>query len=86
MAERRFHDSLKIKLILLFITFIKSPIEGFARKNNNEYKNFLRISYGSLKETIYIIEFSNKEKYIGDNNYKILIKQADEIAAMLWTT
>jgi len=49
-------------------------------------KNFLRISYGSLKEAEYLIEFSFEVKYLKENNYKILIKQADRIGGMLWST
>jgi four helix bundle protein len=43
-------------------------IEGFARIRNAVQKNFLEISYGSLKESKYLLNFSLVE----------------EIGAMLW--
>ena len=36
-------------------------IEGYARFRNKVNKNFLEISYGSLKESKYLIEFSFEE-------------------------
>jgi len=36
-------------------------VEGFARNSNNKdklYKNFIEISYGSLKESKYLLFFS----------------------------
>jgi four helix bundle protein len=64
-------------------------IEGFARrkgKNCKVYKNFLETSYGSLKESKYLVYFSYTENYIDENNYHKLIKMADEIGAMIWST
>lgn len=60
-------------------------IEGFARINNNVYRNFIEISYGSLKETNYLVYFSYTEKYIPENQYEAIMKELDEIGAMLWS-
>lgn len=59
-------------------------IEGFARINNNVYKNFIEIAYGSLKETKYLIYFSYTEKYISKKDYDEVMALLDEIGAMLW--
>lgn len=59
-------------------------VEGYARNRNKVHKNFLEISYGSLKESKYLIEFSYTEKYILENDYMELYKLSDEIGAMLW--
>ena len=59
-------------------------IEGYARQRSKVYKNFLEISYGSLKESLYLIEFSYKERYISRNQYEVTVKLGDEIGAMLW--
>jgi len=61
-------------------------IEGYARNSNKTDKNFLRISYGSLKEAEYLIQFSFEEGYLTENNSQVLSKQSDEIGAMLWKT
>ncbi len=48
--------------------------------------NFLRISYGSLKESKYLLHFSLKEGYLNHNDYKAALRLAEEIGAMLWKT
>lgn len=69
------------------LSIILNYIEGFARGVNGKiYKNFLDISYGSLKECKYLLYFSFKEGYLKKTNYEKAIKLADEIGAMLWKT
>lgn len=63
-------------------------IEGFARNNkikNKLYKNFLETSYGSLKESKYLVFFSYDEKYIGKEEYKYGLELSDRIGKMLWS-
>jgi four helix bundle protein len=62
-------------------------VEGFARRRSYEckvYKNFLEISYGSLKESKYLIYFSYTEGYINESDYTKLATLNDEIGKMLW--
>jgi four helix bundle protein len=66
------------------LSIILNYIEGYARVGEPTYKNFLKISYGSLKESVYLLEFSLVEKYISLEEYKKAIKMADRIGAMLW--
>jgi len=61
-------------------------IEGFARIKPKVNLNFLEISYGSLKETKYLLHFSLKENYLKEADYQKAIKMAEEIGAMLWRT
>ena len=63
-------------------------IEGYARgKNRNKVlKNFLEISYGSLKESKYLIYFSYKRSYLNEEEYKKLLKLSERIGAMFWGT
>jgi four helix bundle protein len=68
------------------LSVVLNYIEGYARTGTKEYKNFLQISYGSLKETKYLIFFSMREEYMSNENYEKLAKLTDEIGAMLWTT
>lgn len=69
------------------LSVILNYVEGYARRRTAVYKNFLEISYGSLKESSYLLTFSLEEKYILDRiifeECKIL---ADQIGAMLWST
>ena len=68
------------------LSVILNYIEGFARTGDKQLKNFLNISYGSLKESKYLLYFSNREGYLSDEKYQELLKLAEEIGAMLWTT
>ncbi len=64
---------------------ILNYIEGFARRKRAVQLNFLEISYGSLKESKYLLYFSLNENYIKKEDYIIALKLADEIGVMLWT-
>jgi four helix bundle protein len=66
------------------LSIILNYIEGFARLGDKELKNFLQISYGSLKETQYLLFFCAREKYIPKSDYEKLMKLSDEIGALLW--
>jgi four helix bundle protein len=66
------------------LSVILNYIEGYARGKNKVHKNFLEISYGSFKESKYLLHFSLVEKYIDKNEYEKVIKLAEEIGAMLW--
>ncbi len=66
------------------LSIILNYIEGYARQRNAVKLNFWEISYGSLKETKYLLHFSLVEKYCKGSDYKEAILLADEIGAMLW--
>ena len=66
------------------LSVILNYIEGFARQGKKVFKNFLNISYGSLKESKYLIYFSRKRQYLAEKHYKELIELSDRIGAMLW--
>ncbi len=61
-------------------------IEGYARQKTRVYKNFLETSYGSLKESKYLLYFSLIENYLSKKDYKEATELANEIGAMLWKT
>ncbi|MGE5392739.1 MAG: four helix bundle protein [Candidatus Saccharibacteria bacterium] len=61
-------------------------IEGYARDlsgKNLVYRNFLEISFGSLKEAEYILEFAYKEKFISRQEYESSCPLSQQIGAML---
>ncbi len=66
------------------LSIILNFIEGYARKKVAVKRNFWEISYGSLQESKYLVEFSFKENYINEEDYKKATTMADEIGAMLW--
>lgn len=66
------------------LSVILNYIEGYARGKTKVHKNFLEISYGSLKESKYLLHFCLIEKYLNEENYKKVLATNEEIGAMLW--
>lgn len=66
------------------LSIILNYIEGFARHKKAVKLNFWEISYGSLKESKYLLYFSKVENYISEEDYNKALKLAEEIGAMLW--
>jgi four helix bundle protein len=62
-----------------------NAVEGYARNSDKSHKQFLLISYGSLKETKYLLHFCLKEDLISENQYKELIFIAEEVGKLLWS-
>lgn len=68
------------------LSVILNYIEGYARVGSKEYKHFLQIAYGSLKESKYLLFFAYREKYLVKKEYETLIGLAEDIGGMLWGT
>lgn len=51
---------------------------------NKVNRNFLEISYGSLQESRYLLDFCLKERYIHGDDYEKASDLGDKIGAMLW--
>lgn len=66
------------------LSVILNYIEGYARQRRLVLKNFLEISYGSLKESKYLIYFSAKQGYTKKSEEKKLLDLSEKIGAMLW--
>src|SRR3989344_4261388 len=65
------------------LSVVLNYIEGFARQRNAVLKNFLEISYGSLKESGYLIKFSFGREYINQEEHIELMALNDRIGKML---
>lgn len=66
------------------LSVVLNYIEGYARRRPAVYKNFLETSFGSLKESNYLLHFSHRRKYLSAEEYKELFLLNDRIGAMLW--
>ncbi len=66
------------------LSIMLNYVEGYARIHRKVMRNFLEISYGSLKESRYLLYFSYKRKYINKVKLHILEPKADRIGKMLW--
>jgi four helix bundle protein len=70
------------------MSIILNYIEGFARRRGENckiYKYFLETSYGSLKESKYLLFFSFEERYINKKEYNFGLGLNDRIGKMLWS-
>lgn len=67
------------------LSIILNYTEGYARFTPKNQLNFMRISYGSLKETEYLLYFSLKQNFLTNENYKKLDDGLKEIGRILWT-
>ncbi len=69
------------------ISTILNYIEGFARKRKLVKINFFETSFGSLKESCYLLIFADKRNWIKDTDkFQKAQNLSGEIAAMLWKT
>ncbi len=66
------------------LSVVLNYVEGYARNRSKPYKNFLEISYGSLKEAKYLVNFAFIEGYASKENYDKAMLLAERIGAMLW--
>ena len=67
------------------LSVILNIIEGFARRENNEFRRFLYFSFGSLKESRYLISFAKDQKYITSEECEKIDALGDEVAKLVWT-
>ena len=66
------------------LSVVLNYIEGYARQRKAVFKNFIEISYGSLKETKYLLYFSFKRGWIKEEKWLELNQSAETIGKMLW--
>lgn len=59
-------------------------VEGHARNNRNEFRQFLRIALGSLAETDYLLRFALRREYISEKNYNGVYVLREECGRVLW--
>jgi four helix bundle protein len=67
------------------LSIILNYTEGYARMRPAVKLNFWETSYGSLKESKYLLYFAYKENWIETNDYTRANAISDEIGKMLWS-
>lgn len=67
------------------LSVILNYIEGYARRRPATQLNFFEISYGSFRESKYILHFSKTEDFLETEDYNLGVEITEEIGAMLWT-
>lgn len=59
-------------------------VEGYARNNKNEFKQFLRIALGSLAEVGYLLEFSKEQGLLTEEKFVELMDLRNQCGQLLW--
>ena len=72
------------------LSVILNIVEGFARwsdqnsKSDKEFKRFLIISFGSLKESRYLLYFAKEQKYFEEKEYEQILDLSNEVSKIIW--
>lgn len=66
------------------LSIILNYVEGYARKKPLVQLNFLETSFGSFKESKYLLYFSQKQEFITQKEYNTGLILVEEIGKMLW--
>ena len=65
------------------VSIMNNIAEGFERKTNNEFKQFLYIAKGSCGEVRSMIYLAKSLNYLSDDNASELLKKSTEISKIL---
>lgn len=66
------------------LSIVLNIVEGGARLSFKERKHFLSITFGSLKETKYLLVFSKEFNLIEDQFYKDIILKLDRLGSLIY--
>ena len=67
------------------ISVATNLVEGQTRKSTREFKQFIAIALGSLAEVEYLLEFSRKEGYLSDSEYKSVDLLRKTAGRLVWS-
>jgi four helix bundle protein len=59
-------------------------VEGYARQSTKSEIQFLKIAYGSLKESQFILQFACDETYLTAEQIKPAVQLGEESARLIW--
>ncbi|MFA6537654.1 MAG: four helix bundle protein [Patescibacteria group bacterium] len=66
------------------MSIVLNYIEGYSRFRKKTVLLFLEISFGSMKESTYLIDFCKEEKYLSLDDFENINGLINEVGAMLW--
>ena len=67
------------------VSVVLNMIEGYSRFKHKSHIHFLEISFGSLKETHYLIDFRLQEGILSKKSASLLLELCNEIEKMLYS-
>ena len=59
-------------------------VEGYARKGDRELARFVNIAIGSIAEVEYLLDFSKKLGYLGEEDYQRINNLREHVSKLLW--
>src|SRR5437762_2678881 len=80
----RLQSSIGDQLRRACLSIVLNIVEGGARVSPKERKQFLNISYSSLKETKYLIYFAYDLKLIEEEFYNQTMSEINELARIMY--
>ena len=65
------------------ISIMSNIAEGFARRTNKEFANFLVIAHGSAAELQSHLYIALDQRYISENEFSDIYNEVDEVSRMI---
>lgn len=65
------------------ISIMSNIAEGFARRTNKEFANFLVIAHGSAAELQSHLYIALDQRYISENEFSDMYNEVDEVSRMI---
>jgi len=65
------------------ISIMLNIAEGFARRSNKEFKQFLFIAHGSAAEVQSALYIAKDQNYIDDGEFQTLYQDTEEVSKMI---
>lgn len=66
------------------LSVVLNIVEGYARGGKKELKRFLRISWGSLAETEYLLNLAREMSYLDSDQFDEVEDLREECSKLLW--
>ena len=67
------------------LSIILNIVEGYGRRSKDDFKRFLKISYGSVNEVEVLLELGKDLKYVEEETYKSLIEKYGLLGRKIFT-
>lgn len=80
----KYQSSIGDQLRRSSLSVILNIVEGGARKSAREKQQFLNISFGSLKETKYLVEFSYEFKLLQQDPFRNIMIDLNNLAKIMY--
>ena len=67
------------------LSIVLNIAEGYGRKSRDDFKRFLKMSYGSVNEVEVLLELGKDLKYVKEETYRDLIERYSLLGKRIFT-